>query len=88
MKKRKRQTVLLLAFTFGKCYIMDPYIENYEQSDDNKLLSHNAKTANGPRFNPIQDGPFRSCSFLGTFIPYLKKIKRPHKSTDTRLKFC
>ena len=64
MKKRKRQTVLLLAFTFGKCYIMDPYIENYEQSDDNKLLSHNAKTANGPRLTLFRMGLFGAAHFL------------------------
>ena len=62
--------------------------ENYEQSDDKKLLNHTVKTANGPRFNPIQDGLFRDCSFLGTFAPYLKKVKRPHKSSYTFPKCC
>ena len=45
-EKRKQQTVLVIAFK--KCYIIDSYIENYEQFNDNKLLNQTVKTTNDP----------------------------------------
>ena len=55
----------------------------------------------GARFNPIQDGLFWDCSRmdkichtyptamnLGTVLPYLRKIQRLYKSSDSFLEFC